>query len=394
MGRQTMNDKSGRKNRFVRANVPAVERIGSAAVLVLLAAIAGAVAIKGRHYDPDRFSLDPAFLAATRSDPGLPAVAPGPGAGSFPAEETAGIAGGEEDALTLPLDSVAPLGPTEHYTPDTLYEKINGQAEGYLSFDFRRLRCRTFGLPGGAGAYIDVYEYDMGEPINAYGIFALERDPAAPAIDYAAEGYRAEMGVFLRQGRCYVQVLASDPEPATMSAADAAARAMAAAVPVDDHGLEGLKNLPAGGDPSSLIYIRQDAFGIPGLVDVFQAAYDVDGVNLTFFVSAQPDAATAAAVYNEYLKFARQFGNVSELAPTGDHRVFANESFGQWNVIYQRGSEIGGAVNTADRATAERMVREYLEGTLALPPFSGTPATKRDASGNESAGDESYEDAY
>ena len=47
-------NKSGAGNRreFVRTKIPLPERIASAVIVVLLAGIGMAIAIKGRHFDP------------------------------------------------------------------------------------------------------------------------------------------------------------------------------------------------------------------------------------------------------------------------------------------------------------------------------------------------------
>jgi hypothetical protein len=372
------------KKTFVRTRVPRVERVAGVAVLILLALIAVAVAVKGRYYDPHRYSLDPAALAATRAQAAAaPTVPSGPGPGivhaaAAPSRASAAAVPAIADSgqLTFAAEGLQPLGPTESYNPDNLYEKIDGQAEAYLNFQFQRLRFRSFSLNGNSKTYVDVYEYDMAKPINAYGIFAMERDPSAPVVDFAAEGYRGAMGFFLRQGKYYVQILASDQQPATLAAAERAARAMAAALPADNGGLEGLKRLPADGNPATLAFTPKDAFGIPGLTNVFQADYPFEGTTLTFFISGQPDAATAAKVFDAFHGFSGQFGKITDQPETAGARLFLVESFGQWRVVYQRGAEVGGVIDAAQRDLALRFVSDFLAGRLRLPAFKPSSATK------------------
>jgi hypothetical protein len=391
---------AARKKRFIRQGVPMGERVASLAILALLAAIGVAIGVKGRHYDPRRYSLDASALTATRSTTGLAAgdqsawlrgVGPGgaenPGvkavaataakleeqASAQPSGQAVAAAAPVGHPLTLPVDGLEPMGPTEDYTPDNLYEKIDGQAEGYINFSFAHMRCRSFSIKGGGGAYVDAYVYDMSAPISAYGIFSAERDASAPLVDFASDGYRSAMGFFLRQGKDYVQVLASDAKPETMAFAEKAARALAASIHADDSGLEGLRKLPAGCDPATISYNPTDAFGIPGLNAAYQADYTVNGRTMTFFIATLPDAKAAAKAFDDFKKYAGQFGKVTEVEVKAATRRFDAESFGQWRAIYHRGSEVGGVAVADDRAAADKLVADFLAGTFKLPPFKAAP---------------------
>ncbi len=63
-------------------------------------------------------------------------------------------------------------GSVQTFTPDTLYEKINGQAEQYHKFDFRELSFAT--LEHGEQT-LDLYLYDQGNFANALGLYAEQR---------------------------------------------------------------------------------------------------------------------------------------------------------------------------------------------------------------------------
>ena len=55
----------GNRREFVRTSVPAVERLSGAVILLLLAGIGVAIAIKGRHYNPDLYDVRPDSLNST-----------------------------------------------------------------------------------------------------------------------------------------------------------------------------------------------------------------------------------------------------------------------------------------------------------------------------------------
>jgi hypothetical protein len=60
----------------------------------------------------------------------------------------------------------------------TLYDYLDGGAEVYLAFDFRRAWVRHYAASGGREMNLDIYE--MGSPAEAFGLFSSDRqDPGA-----------------------------------------------------------------------------------------------------------------------------------------------------------------------------------------------------------------------
>jgi len=219
--------RSGNRRDFVRTQVPYVERFSSAAILLLLAGIGVAIAIKGRHYNPDLYDVRPDSLNSTASavegkSQTLKAEGAPPAAATTAAAETAtpaaqtttatatpsgettgdtitepqtapakpatasaeGDAGAEGSSdtpkpapigepLVIALDGLQPMSDTEFYNSDTLYEKIDGRSPAYQSFNVTALRCRTFNVLAAAGSFVDVYEYRFDTPVDAFGMYAL-----------------------------------------------------------------------------------------------------------------------------------------------------------------------------------------------------------------------------
>ena len=73
------------------------------------------------------------------------------------------------------------------FHPENLYEYINGGAEIYLSYDFRKLITVEFKNEKGASVVIEIY--DMGNQRNCFGIYSLERSPDSNYILIGNHGY-------------------------------------------------------------------------------------------------------------------------------------------------------------------------------------------------------------
>jgi hypothetical protein len=378
---------AGRRRPFVRTKISPVERMASAVILVLIAGIGLSVALKGKHFDPNRFTVRTDSLKSTAAavagkagtasatpdtkTAGADAAAGQPAA----AEEGLGEVGGEpasaapkpavkNEPMEIALAGLKPMSDTEYYNPDNLFEKIDGRSPAYQGFNVQQLRCRSFNVVAVAGSYVDVYEYRFDSPVDAFGMFALERDPKGTPLDFAPDGYSGPMGYFFRQGAVYVQVIASDVKAETLALTKAVAQNRAKELPADDHGLAGRRRLPAVGMMAdSVAFVPENAQGQADFKDVFQAKYKFNDAELPFFIMvATPD--DAAKAWKSFQGFCARFGKVAALPDVNGGKIFSAQVFGKWKVVYLREGELGGVFDAADAGPARDFIGQYLNGKL------------------------------
>lgn len=379
----------GGRKEFVRTRVPLVESFAAGIILILLVVIGLAIYRKGQRYDPHLYEVRTDSLkstaAAVEGKSGTAPAAPQtkPEAVASPKAAAENFAGGEESLpeggaessaipkpvekslpLEIALAGTKPMGDTEFYNSDNLYEKIDGRAPAYQGFNVQQLRCRAFSLKSAADSYVDVYEYRFDAPVNAFGMFALERDPKGKPLDFVADGYAAEMGYFFRQGSVYVQIIASDTKPATLAIAKSIADIRAKNLPVDDSGLAGRRKLPAEGMiADSMSFVLENAQGQSSLKDVFQAEYKFDGAELPFFIMVATPA-DAAKAWKSFQDFCGKFGIAENLPDVNGAKIFSAQVFGKWKVVYQRDGELGGAFDAEDAGKARAFIEKYLRGEM------------------------------
>jgi len=366
---------AGNRRQFVRTNVPMAERIAGGVIILLLAGIGIAIAIKGRHFNPDIFAVRADSLKSTAaavigkggtalSSPEVKPPAENSAAEEVPAESSMAPAkpAAKGEPLEISLAGIKPMSPTEFYTADNLFEKIDGRAPAYQGFNVQQLRCRSFSVLAAPDSFVDVYEYRFDNPVDAFGMFALERDPKGRPLDFAPDGYSGEMGYFYRQGAVYVQIIASDTKAGTVALAKAIAENRAKELPADDHGLAGRRKLPADGMiADSVAFVLENAQGQADFKDVFQAKYKFDGAELPFFIMvATPD--DAAKAWKSFQDFCGKFGTVENLPAVEGGKIFSAQVFGKWKVVYQRAGELGGVFDAEDAARARAFIEKYLRG--------------------------------
>ncbi|MFW5944717.1 MAG: DUF6599 family protein [Bacteroidota bacterium] len=89
------------------------------------------------------------------------------------------------DLLPENTESLAVESEKIYETPESLYEYINGGAELYLNYGFRKMARRVYKT--GDGNEINVELFDMILPKNAFGVFSYSKDTANTNIGQGAQ---------------------------------------------------------------------------------------------------------------------------------------------------------------------------------------------------------------
>jgi hypothetical protein len=108
----------------------------------------------------------------------------------------------------LPEDNVVPgwtrNADARFFGPENLFEHIDGAAEGYLNYGFRRVVTAKYTSPKKSEAVIDIYW--MKDARNAFGIYASELNPEAEFRPVGAEGYLGRTALNFWAGPYYVKM--------------------------------------------------------------------------------------------------------------------------------------------------------------------------------------------
>lgn len=369
------------KGGFVRTQISTTERTLSWLLVGLIGATGLAIWQAGQSYDESLFGLDPASLASvqTTARDGREAantiVVPSPYSMAPVAAPASARAPGPAGALAaLNLPGWRALGEVEEFTPGTLYEKINGRAEQYISYDVVSLTYRGLVTEDGA-LFLDLYVYDMGTPERAFGIYSVERDPTAERSDLGRRGYVSGASLFLWHGTYYVQVLASDTGDALRASARTVTERLLAMLPDRGAPAPGLDALPRQDMvPNSEKYYAKNALGFGFLTRTWSADYRLDGAEVTLFLSTQADDAGADEVLAGYRGYLTDFGaTITEgEGPDGGTALFGDMD-GYYDVLLRRGTSVAGAALLEDRALAERVAADLLPRMVA--PAAAAEAT-------------------
>lgn len=178
------------------------------------------------------------------------------------------------------------------FTPDTLWEHINGAAETFLQYGFQELKTAELCKEGTTVA-IGIYE--MGSALDAYGIYRTEMPEEAETLSIGAQALvSAPYQALMVKDLFYIKVDVYDGE-IDDAAGQSILKAIAAALPGKDGMPKVFSMLPAKGQvPGSQRFTREAFLGVRELTHCVSADYE-DGAQL--FAMLPPDGGSLDAVW-------------------------------------------------------------------------------------------------
>jgi hypothetical protein len=307
------------------------------AILAILVVIAGWVAWRGAHPDPELFAevaaLEPAAVPVER--------------GALP-------------------EGLAPAswreGPLSRFEAKNLYEKINGRADFFLSRGFKQL---TFvSLAGESATTVDVEFYDMGSAENALGAFSGEKPPETGATTGGGtQWYRARNALFLARGPYYVRLLGADESPAVLAQLDHARKTLEAGLAAGERPWSHALFADALGVPADRItYEKENAFSFGFATNVYVALLP-DG-ETEAFVTAAPDPAAAQALARQ---FEEGFLSYGEKEVRGGAVWVKDRYLSSYSRAQAEGSMVVGVRGAAGIDPATAALAKLRVGVKALP---------------------------
>jgi hypothetical protein len=161
------------------------------------------------------------------------------------------------------------------YTPDDLWDYINGAADGYLALGFTELNIREY-VKGKNKIKAEIYSF--GDDSQAFGMYSMERSPGYDFISAGVQGYSEQGLVHFYKDRYYVKLMTHSGSPRV----NAQMRELASLI---SGRIEGSSDFPAllglfpseGRLPNQETYLLESVLGHGFLRGAFRASYELDG---------------------------------------------------------------------------------------------------------------------
>jgi len=244
-------------------------------------------------------------------------------------------------------------GSARRFTPDNLFEYLNGAAEGYLLYGFIQMQGVTC-HSGRVSIVIDVFE--MNDADSAYGVFTSNLDPQMPIEKLGMGGQVLPRRALFSKGKYYVE-FAVNPLKGETSVLRAFATAAEKRITGRTTPPAALSWFPSA-KLASVRLIPESVLGLRLLKRGFVAHYEQGQA----FVVMEASPASAAAVFSQL----RQ--RFAEAAPArvGDESFETDDQYLGGLCMFRKGRYIGGFANTPDAKAAAiqaTSLAEHIPGT-------------------------------
>jgi len=229
-------------------------------------------------------------------------------------------------------------GPERSYDPETLFDYMNGNSEGYFAYGFTLMKGVTCVNAAGDQLVIDVSE--MGDPDRAWGFFVTNRDQRSPVEPIGSGGQVLPRRATFAKGRHYAEIAAS-PDKDHREPLRAFVVALEARVPGEGRVPDAVAWFPAEGlEPDSIRLVPESVLGLRMLKSGFMAQY---AAGRAFVVpEATPEAAAAAME-----KLRARFAGAAPSSGLGDEAFSAQDQYLGRLLVFRKGARVAGVANVA-----------------------------------------------
>lgn len=228
------------------------------------------------------------------------------------------------------------------FSPETLYDYINGAADLYLKYDFQELQVGEYQGPEKASIAIELYRHRT--PTLAFGIYSQERSPTAEYLPIGIQGYREEGMLIFISGNYYVKI-----SGVNLKGKDAEILPPLGARVAKNLGSRGslpsaLAAFPENGrKKNSEKFIAKNFLGYAFLSDGFTADYELAGKRFKLFIIEGNSPSRCREMLQQYLE---KIGAPKQDLAEGTYRI-TDPYQGKIDLIW-KGEYIGGVLGLDD----------------------------------------------
>jgi len=264
----------------------------------------------------------------------------------------------------LPTDEVAGWVLREtprRFTPDDLYESIDGNADLFISFGFEESAVGDYVPTGADEGWISVEVYDMGAPLHAFGIYRVEKADGVEAVPIGVQGYESAGLIAFWKGRYYVKVSSIEGEGAVgaprLAETVAARIGGESAMPVERSRLPWENRVPG-----SERYVRKSALGHRFLNEVVSARYTLGKARAFLYIADLGELKKAAEAFAKLREFEGETGaEVADVERAGEAGFAVRDPYYGEMVAAHLAQYVALAISDeADRGKLADLVRRAL----------------------------------
>ena len=251
----------------------------------------------------------------------------------------------------------------ELYTPENLFEYINGEAEHYIDYHFKHMLTASWINVDDEAATLTVDIYDMQSSLNAFGLYSSFRYPNLTYEKIGTEAITSIYNIRFYKGRFFVQINAGSDKKFVTDKLYSTANAIAEKIP----------DLPVPSEitlltdqnqiPRSLKYIPKGFMGQTIFENTMIAEYALPADTCQAFVIIFPDDQKADKAFQEYQNNILKRGKISELQ---QNKFLAEPAYQGKVLITRSGQYIFGVKEFKNLQESEKLLDEIVSSKQSI----------------------------
>ena len=260
--------------------------------------------------------------------------------------------------IAMMVESLTPEGWELHdrvmqFTPENLYEQINGRAEYYHAYDVIGMTFASFDKSADNSIFVNLSIYDMGTPTNAFGVFSGERPLEAPRLKLGRDAYRTGANHYIFQGQYYIQIAAADNTDELQQVCMDLAEKVTHFLQDSGQPVWGLTALPETNRvPQSVQYFLVDALGLDFMRNTYTAKYYKGKSIVSVFLSQQDSSESARETVAKFKEHANRYGKGFDILSEDGIELVSCDMDGSYDVVFQKGRLVAGVTEVKDKGLA------------------------------------------
>ena len=188
------------------------------------------------------------------------------------------------------------------YTPDNLWDFLDGAADTYLSYGFTDLHVAEY-KKGKDVIKLEIYTHK--DDVQSFGIYSAERSPSFIFINVGAQGYKTDGTLNFFKGKYYIKIRTYSKSQKVLQAVETLANKVSNMLTGSSEMPVVLKEFPdMGKKPNEETYIRQSVLGHEFLSGAFKAQYTSGNSDFTIFIFKKSSTEESSKTIASYLKSA------------------------------------------------------------------------------------------
>ncbi len=251
--------------------------------------------------------------------------------------------------------------PPRSFKAANLWEFIDGAADGYLAYGFQEVVSADYSQSStGYQAVIDIYQ--MKDPLNAFGKYSEERNPAYRFLKVGNEGYSGGASLNFWSGPYYVKITAFDEKEPLMQELNKLAGAVAGKVTAPGAEPAEVSWFPKPDQlPRTVAYIPKDVLAQSYFTNGFEAKYSAAGKEYKLVLLTMESPSNAQDALRRYRQYVSTTGKeVKDLKAPGEGGFSGKDSFYGNMAAVRSGRNIAVALGVASEDAGRKLLAELI----------------------------------